>query len=122
MRPTTIPALTTLLGLSAACAAREITFPPHEAVDAYSGLPLQAPFHDEMAGLDLSTGSAFSGLMTFANLPHVHCLSADKEVGKYDIAFLGAPFDTVRSVRVAWGVVLCKYECIFVMITSSVPL
>lgn len=46
--------------------------------------------------IDISTGSAFAGLMTYANLPYVHCLAAKEvEVGEYDIAILGAPFDTV---------------------------
>jgi agmatinase len=38
----------------------------------------------------------FGGLSTYANLPYVHCLAADSEdVEKFDIAILGAPFDTV---------------------------
>ena len=48
--------------------------------------------------IDISTSSAFAGLMTYANLPYAHCLAAKgAEVGKYDIAILGAPFDTVGS-------------------------
>lgn len=39
----------------------------------------------------------FGGLSTYANLPYVHCLAADGEdVEEFDIAILGAPFDTVR--------------------------
>ena len=42
----------------------------------------------------------FGGLSTFAHLPYVHCLAADTEdVEKFDIAVLGAPFDTVSHVR-----------------------
>ena len=42
------------------------------------------------------------GLMTYANIPYVHCL-ADEAGGeeykgeRYDIAVLGAPFDTVSN-------------------------
>jgi hypothetical protein len=43
------------------------------------------------------TGSQFSGLTTFANLPYVNCLVEEDAESSYDIAFLGAPFDTVGS-------------------------
>lgn len=40
----------------------------------------------------------FAGLDTFANLPYVHCLAEKSgDVEKFDIAILGAPFDTVSS-------------------------
>jgi hypothetical protein len=46
--------------------------------------------------IDISTNSKFYGLTTFANLPYVHCFDeAEKE--RYDIAIMGAPFDTVGS-------------------------
>ena len=46
--------------------------------------------------IDVTTDSEFFGLTTFANLPYVNCLKADEtEEGRYDIAILGAPFDTV---------------------------
>jgi hypothetical protein len=69
--------------------AREITFPP------IAGLSEQQIFGGHEA-IDISTGSAFAGLTTYANLPYVHCLAPeDEEVERYDIAILGAPFDTV---------------------------
>ena len=40
---------------------------------------------------------AFSGISTFAHLPHVRCLTAPDE--KFDIAVIGAPFDTAVSYR-----------------------
>ena len=40
----------------------------------------------------------YAGLTTFANLPWTHCLSEDA-VEPYDIAFLGAPFDTATTGR-----------------------
>ncbi|KAF2277339.1 Arginase/deacetylase [Westerdykella ornata] len=50
--------------------------------------------------IDIRTGSAFSGLLTYANLPYVHCLAPEwQEVEKYDIAILGAPFDTGTTGR-----------------------
>ncbi|CAF9930963.1 hypothetical protein IMSHALPRED_008327 [Imshaugia aleurites] len=41
--------------------------------------------------------SVFSGISTFGRLPYWPCLTDDSE--KYDIAFLGAPFDTATSYR-----------------------
>ncbi|CAH0003637.1 unnamed protein product [Clonostachys byssicola] len=43
------------------------------------------------------TDWSFSGISTFAHLPHVRCLTTPSEV--YDIAILGAPFDTAVSYR-----------------------
>lgn len=41
----------------------------------------------------------FFGLSTYAGVPYVHCLAGDdEEVEKYDIAILGAPFDTVSWI------------------------
>ncbi|KAL8769442.1 MAG: hypothetical protein Q9194_005439 [Teloschistes cf. exilis] len=41
--------------------------------------------------------SVFSGISTFGRLPYFPCLASDQE--KYDIAFIGAPFDTATSYR-----------------------
>ncbi|KAJ9626541.1 hypothetical protein H2203_004174 [Taxawa tesnikishii (nom. ined.)] len=49
--------------------------------------------------MDLSS-PLYAGLTTFANLPYVHCLAKDPaEVERFDIAILGAPFDTAVSAR-----------------------
>ena len=40
---------------------------------------------------------AFSGISTFAHLPYIKCLS-DPDV-EFDIAVIGAPFDTAVSYR-----------------------
>ena len=49
--------------------------------------------------MDLSQ-SLYAGLMTYANLPYVHCLAAEgHEIEKYDIAIVGAPFDTGVTAR-----------------------
>ena len=72
-------------------AAREITFPP------VSGF--QQPMGPVDNDLDLSA-FLYSGLTTYANLPYVHCLANDEEeIEKYDIAILGAPFDTGVTAR-----------------------
>ncbi|KAI5474247.1 agmatinase [Pseudohyphozyma bogoriensis] len=42
---------------------------------------------------------SFSGITTFAHLPHHKCLDGIKEGGEFDIAVLGAPFDTSVSFR-----------------------
>ena len=71
--------------------ARQIVFPPT------SGFPNQAIFDNEA---DVTTGAAFAGLTTFANIPYVHCLSKESKRNEdYDIAILGAPFDTVGFIR-----------------------
>ncbi|KAL8917421.1 MAG: hypothetical protein Q9172_005860 [Xanthocarpia lactea] len=41
--------------------------------------------------------SVFSGISTFGRLPYFPCLASDDE--QYDIAFIGAPFDTGTSYR-----------------------
>jgi hypothetical protein len=51
--------------------------------------------------IDVTTDSEFFGLTTFANLPYVNCFKPDEtEAGKYDIAILGAPFDTVSRTLI----------------------
>jgi len=81
-----------LLALATAGVAREITFPPVAAIQQPFGASGE---HDVDGPIDVS-GAIFGGLMTYANLPYVHCLAAEgEEVEKYDVAVLGAPFDTV---------------------------
>jgi agmatinase len=69
--------------------ARDITFP------SISG------FSSDQVTLGFTSGpeinyAKFAGLSTYANLPYVHCLAPEgEEVEKFDIAILGAPFDTV---------------------------
>jgi agmatinase len=49
--------------------------------------------------IDITSGSQFSGLSTYANLPYVNCfVDAEAEKVPYDIAILGAPFDTVSTI------------------------
>lgn len=83
-----MPGTLWLLLLATASNAREIVFPP---VNNY-----QATFQSHgLDELDLSSAK-YAGLTTFANLPYLHCLSKDESIGEsYDIAILGAPFDTV---------------------------
>ncbi|KAI1502949.1 arginase [Biscogniauxia marginata] len=56
--------------------------------------------HDDV---DIVSGSQFNGLKTYANLPYVNCFSDQQEEAegnsKYDIAILGAPFDTGVTAR-----------------------
>ncbi|KAH7063477.1 arginase family protein [Macrophomina phaseolina] len=82
--------------------ARDITFP---ALSGFSNqqVPIQPGSEFDAAGSvgsDDITGAKFAGLTTFANLPYVHCLAAEgAEVERFDIAFLGAPFDTGVTAR-----------------------
>ncbi|KAI1855654.1 hypothetical protein JX266_000519 [Neoarthrinium moseri] len=67
----------------------------------------QKPFHlDSSDDVDIVTGSRFYGLKTFANLPYVHCFSGDgvSAPEAFDIAFMGAPFDTIDNPYVLKGV------------------
>ena len=76
-------------------AAREITFPPIAGISQQTILS-----HSGIEGqIDVTANSEFVGLTTYANLPYVHCLAPKgKEVERYDIAILGAPFDTVSLI------------------------
>jgi agmatinase len=47
---------------------------------------------------EVTADSIFSGITTFAKLPWVRCLGQDKDES-FDIAFVGAPFDTGTSYR-----------------------
>ena len=67
--------------------AREIVFPPIVGVESFQ----ERVRNDD--GIDISTGSDFCGLLTFANLPYVNCFT-DAAL-ESDIFLLGAPFDTV---------------------------
>jgi agmatinase len=71
--------------------ARDVVFPPLAAV--HTSQQYFLPFKDDPA--ILLAGADFHGLSTYANLPYVKCMSSEEEVEKYDIAILGAPFDTV---------------------------
>ncbi|KZT30059.1 agmatinase [Neolentinus lepideus HHB14362 ss-1] len=61
----------------------------------YVKYPYQAVYPGDN---DVTANSIFSGITTFAKLPWVQCLGKDKEEA-FDIAFLGAPFDTGTSYR-----------------------
>jgi agmatinase len=72
--------------------ARDITFPP---VSGYSSQQVIPQGFNDPGIMD----SPFAGLTTFASLPYVHCLAPEEEnVEPFDIAILGAPFDTVREL------------------------
>ena len=83
--------LSVWLACAACISAREINFPP-----ALGVLHFQERLRDD-DGVDISTGSDFHGLMTFANLPYANCFkdSHDDDTVEGDIFLLGAPFDTV---------------------------
>jgi hypothetical protein len=71
--------------------AREIVFPDSS--------PLQYAFTrgGDLDEVDIS-GASFHGLNTFANLPYVECFTDGNLDSRFDIAFLGAQFDTVRLI------------------------
>ncbi|THU97693.1 agmatinase [Dendrothele bispora CBS 962.96] len=47
---------------------------------------------------EVTADAIFSGITTFSKLPWVQCLTREQDV-PFDIAFLGAPFDTGTSYR-----------------------
>ncbi|KAI0669145.1 agmatinase [Trametes maxima] len=47
---------------------------------------------------EVTADSIFSGITTFAKLPWVKCLGKERDAA-FDIAFIGAPFDTGTSYR-----------------------
>ena len=99
------PVLCLVLCLLSRGYGREIVFPSIAAIERYqrhgSGHVDQTPLSlsnpaDDDEGISLET-DAMGGLTSFAHLPYVPCFSpmTDEEIESYDIAVLGAPFDTV---------------------------
>ncbi|KAH9890096.1 agmatinase [Cubamyces lactineus] len=62
----------------------------------YVKYPYQAIYYP--GDNDVTADSIFSGITTFAKLPWVKCLGKEKDA-TFDIAFIGAPFDTGTSYR-----------------------
>ncbi|KAL4778490.1 arginase family-domain-containing protein [Aspergillus varians] len=74
--------------------AREIAFPPIAGVESSQFLLGQ---NDKV---DIISGSQFSGLTTFAHISYLNCfVDSEAESTPYDIAILGAPFDTAVTGR-----------------------
>lgn len=103
--------LTLGLAATAAVRAREITFPPVAAVH-HPAQQHSLGEHDVGRPIDIS-GMEYGGLMTYANLPYVHCLAAEgEEVEAYDVAVVGAPFDTVSPLSLPRETVLSDAEIV----------
>lgn len=79
--------------------AREIVFPPIAGIKSHHGQsPLRTYGSASDDDISLET-DPMDGLTSFAHLPHVSCFSAAEDVESYDIAVIGAPFDTGTSYR-----------------------
>ena len=74
--------------------SREIIFPPVIGANVF-----QASLGHNVNDVDIITGSQFSGLTTFAHFPYLACFDGTSTVQAYDIALLGAPFDTVSATE-----------------------
>ncbi|KAI0409890.1 arginase [Xylaria palmicola] len=91
-----------LLGTALLCASRAAGAWQFPAAPAYS--TAQKPLGGLVDGdddVDIH-GSRFSGLTTYANIPYVDCFSENDDLAegdRYDIAILGAPFDTSVTAR-----------------------
>lgn len=95
--------LSLLLSLVASTCAREIVFPPvvgRHDIRFYKQDTLEPYPLADNDDVPLET-DAVGGLASFAHLPYVPCFSpaTDDDITKYDIAVLGAPFDTGTSYR-----------------------
>jgi hypothetical protein len=99
-RPTAL--LLSLLSVVAAAHAHAPAPIPLSS-QAQAQLPFWSAAHGLLdSAVDIS-GSAFLGLTTFANLQYVSCFSAaDNAEESYDIAVMGAPFDTVSWLDVGF--------------------
>lgn len=73
--------------------ARDIVFPPSLDIGRESSQVLLNNVADAFEG-----DQTYAGLTTYANLPWVPCLSKSNDE-RFDIAFLGAPFDTAVTAR-----------------------
>ncbi|TID27616.1 agmatinase 1 [Venturia nashicola] len=97
----TTTALLASLLVASTIAARDITFPPISP--QYGAHEQQYPLLGSAGQIvgDGPLGVMGYGLTTFANLPYVFCLSekANEDVEKFDVAFLGAGFDTATTGR-----------------------
>lgn len=63
----------------------------------YVKYPWQGSYQGS-SGQEVTADSVFSGITTFAKLPWIQCLNKDSK-DTFDIAFIGAPFDTGTSYR-----------------------
>lgn len=75
-----------IISLLSLVACREIAFAPAS--------PSQFSINHVLDQEDV-IGNRFHGLTTFANLPYEECFSDSIYWGRYDIAIIGAQFDTV---------------------------
>jgi len=93
--------ISTILLLAAAAASSVSAHEHHGDPQVY--LAAQGP-HRERLWYNTLPGdggtqadSVFSGISTFGRIPYFPCLASDEE--SFDIAFIGAPFDTGTSYR-----------------------
>jgi len=71
--------------------------PDHDQMPLdYVRFPFEPPYRGQNG--EVTADAIFSGITTFAKLPWVQCLTSQSHV-PFDIAFLGAPFDTGTSYR-----------------------
>lgn len=81
---------------SAALLALPAIVSSHSSHHAHDQTPFSQERLDELER-KWGTDWGFSGISTFAHLPHTRCLTHPQTT--YDIAILGAPFDTAVSYR-----------------------
>lgn len=91
-----MPSVAGLLGFCLLPASLAWEFPAPPRFNDHQR-PMYLNSHDDV---DIISESQFRGLKTYANLPYLNCLSDEESKDKhYDIAFLGAPFDTVCDFK-----------------------
>ncbi|KAJ6581119.1 agmatinase [Mycena capillaripes] len=91
-----LSALLPLILLATSVAAHE----HHELEDQMPLDYVRFPFEPIYRGSngEVTADAIFSGITTFAKLPWVQCLTRESHI-PFDIAFIGAPFDTATSYR-----------------------
>ncbi|KAL1305064.1 hypothetical protein AAFC00_002002 [Neodothiora populina] len=87
-----------LTAVVAALAATVAAHGDHEHEQEPIAGPLKSLWYNSLPGDGgKQADSVFSGISTFGRIDYHPCLASDHE--KYDIAFIGAPFDTGTSYR-----------------------
>lgn len=88
---------------------RDIVFPPVLGIDRYNNGQARIQLNNDEGDVPLIT-DAMGGLTSFAHLPYSACFSpkADAEIESYDIAVIGAPFDTVRIKNLIPSMFQCE--------------
>ncbi|KAJ7282002.1 agmatinase [Mycena rebaudengoi] len=91
----TLSALASIIALAALTSAHHHAHEDQAPME-YVRFPYEPIYRG--ANGEVTADAVFSGITTFAKLPWVQCLTRERDI-PWDIAFIGAPFDTGTSYR-----------------------